>query len=954
MSTAYARALRLFDVYVDMPASKRRAGLADMRREDPDVHEALCALLAADACAQSLDRAPIAAVAARMRVEPDVAGMERIGQQVGPWRIVGIIGHGGMGTVYRVERADQQYLQTAALKCVRTAAASPAVVEAFHNERSVLASLSHPDIVPLLDGGVDADGQLWFVMQEVNGEAMDRWCDRKALPLQARVELLVRACDAIAYAHRRGILHQDIKPSNLLVTPDGRTQLLDFGLSAQMLGTPGNGRPRLAISSGYTAPEVLRGDPPGFGVDVYSLGVLLCQLLCGGWPVQPGAAAHEPRRPSALAMQVSHDVTSARGASSGRALARQLRHELDSIVMRCIDSDPDKRYTSVESLQADLRNWLSVHPVSAYRQDARYRLACFVRRNAGLVAVTTVTFLALGSLAGIWLWQQSRSEQERVASSHVDRLLESTLGTATLSGLGETPLTPAALLQRSEDHVRSQALDNLPEVRARGLSVLARSWAALGHYSRAEELAREAKRNSGNDGLQLAFNLATLAMIQNQRAAYAQAEASVREGLGALPRRLWSDQYRLARLRLMDQLAVAQSGQGASAEALATLSSSIIEAGALPAPMGEAVTAQLLVQRGTWYRWRFRMAESEADLKRAIALTRKSDPVIADDALESLVRTVRASRAPGREPRSLTLAQELLDSRQATLGERHPKTGVAWSELAFIQMLNSDYEAARKSVVMADTILRDAVGGDHPTMARVHVARAFTLIRDGLIDDALEEVRQGLAIYARTLGKTHELSIEARFLAASLHWSKFSRTADAQWRGSAMEMMRGAIDDAVATHGVVAAIHRMAYASLLASADRVPLARAQLEIAHRDAIQQYGGDSQEVLDLRATRIGLAVRAGDDADEVEREFRSLVADLAKVDTLYARAIAHTVWLAYAKQMEKQGRRDAARQALLSARKEAMDANQDGWVDVANLRLEQLEEHMAASELTQPTH
>lgn len=945
MSTIYQRALRLFDRYADLPDAERESGLADLQREDPDVHAALSALLAADSCPRPLDRPPVEAVAARMRMDVRPDGVERIGQQLGPWRIIAVIGQGGMGTVYRVERVDAQYRQTAALKCVRSEASTPALVEAFHNERSVLASLSHPDIVPLLDGGVDAEWQLWFVMQEVDGEAIDRWCDRLSLPTRERVTLFVRACDAIIYAHQRGILHQDIKPSNLLVTPDGRTQLLDFGLSTQILGAPDGRCARLAISSGYTAPEVLRGEPPGFGVDVYSLGVLLCRLLCGQWPVAPGAMVHEPRAPSALAAQVPQDAVAARAAGSHRALAGKLQGELDSIVLRCVDSDPARRYRGVDELQADLCNWLTRRPVSAYRRDARYRMACFIRRNVALVAIAFAIVLGLGATGGVWLWQQSRSEQERIASSHVDRLLESTLGMATLSGLGNTPLTPAALLQRSEDYLKSQDLDGQSDVRARGLSVLARSWAALGDYPRAEALADEARRESGGDALQSAFNMATLAMIQNARAGHAQAEASARKGLARLPGRLWSDQYRLARVRLLGQLAAAQSGQGQSAKASETLSTAIDEAAALPRLMGDAVTAQLLVQRGTWYRWRFRMAESEADLLRAIALARGSDPVIADDARESLVRTIRSSRAPGREERSLKIARELLASRQATLGNDHPQTGVAWAELAFIQMLNSDYEAARDSVDAAERILRESVGEEHPTMARVHIARAFTCLRDNLIDEALDEARTGLAIYRRTLGHSHEFSLDARFLVANVQWSKHSRTGEAKWRDGAIEMMRDAIADSVQAHGNVAAIQRLAYASLLASANRIPDAIEELGIARRDAESQYGANSQEALHVRSTQIAMATRAGEDPAGIEAAFMALIDDLADLDTLYARSIAHSSWLTHAQLMEKLGRMGDARSALLHARQEGVDAGQDGWVRVADLRIQELEGRVA---------
>jgi len=947
MSSVEARALRLFDVYVDLPAAERAASLAALRAADLELHGALAALLSADACARPLDRAPIEAAMARMQLEDeaDLAADRRLGTQVGPWRIVGVISRGGMGMVYRVERADGQYAQTAALKYVRADVSSPDLVAAFLEERNVLASLRHPDIVPLLDGGVDAEGQPWFVMQQIDGETIDRWCDDHELSVRQRVELFLHACDAVVYAHGRGILHQDIKPSSLLVTPDGRTQLIDFGLSMPLAPEAGDGRRRLAVTSGYAAPEVLRGDAPGFGVDVYALGVLLVQLLCGQWPVPPNAPRHVPRPPSALAAQAGPAVLAARGVGGRRALARQLRGELDSIALRCVEADPDDRYARVEDLRHDLRNWLSGRPVAAYGDGVIYRLRCLVRRHAPLAAAAGLVAVASLGFGGLWLWQQWHAERERIAASHVDRLLESALGVATLSGLGDMPLTPAALLERSEASLRDEATQQHPDARARGLSVLARSWAALGDYGRAERLAREAGALASGNTLLTAFNQATLAQIQNAQAHHAEAEASVHEGLALLPLRL-SGQHRLAHARLLNERALAQSGQGDSRAAFETLAAAIAEAEKLPPYLGDAVVARLLTQRGTWYRWRSRMDESAADLLRAISLTQTSDPVIADDARQSLVRTIRASRRPGRESRSLQLAEELLASRRHTLGERHPQTGSAWAELAFIRLLNTDNAGAQTAVDNARGILQEALGDTHPALARVCVAQAFVLLLAGRIDEAIAQTRRGLEIYRASYGSHHEFALEAAFLLASLRWGQFSRTGDEGARQEAIELSRATIDESVAAHGDVAAVHRLAYAQLLAGAERYSEASEQLQRARADALRQYGRDSQEMLHIRSAEISIAVDGGGEPEWIERSFAMLLADLERVDTLYARAIAHSVQLTRGGWLRKQGRGGEARIALLRARDEAVKAGQPGWIAVADLRLRELDREQAA--------
>jgi len=936
-----ARALRLFDRYAEMDAPGREAGLAALRRDDPGLHEALEALLAADACERPLERAPLAALAAIMQARCEAVEDERIGRRVGAWRIAGIIGEGGMGTIYRVERADGQYQQVAALKYVRAEVSSESLVKAFLEERSVLASLAHPDIVPLFDGGVDAHGQPWFVMPHVEGLPIDRWCNQERLPIRERIALFVRACDSIAYAHGRGILHQDIKPSNLLITRDGRIQLLDFGLSSP-IPAAAQGK-RLAVTSGYTAPEVLHGGAPGLAVDVYSLGIVLCQLLCDHLPVAVLASAtmQAPKAPSALVARMTPQMLAARQVGSAAALGRRLAGELDAIVLRCIQPDPGDRYASVDLLQADLRNWLDGRPVSARGNGLAYRARCFMRRNAYLVAACALAVAGLLAFAGLWAWLHVQVERDQEAASHVDRLLESSIGMATLSGMGDMPLTPAELLRRSEEYLRDASLDGQADARARGLSVLARSWAALGDYDKAAGLADEARQTGSGSALVSAFNMATLAQVQNLQARPAQAEATAREGLASLPVR-WSDQHQLAWVRLMSQLAAAQAGQGRSADAYQTLAAAIAAAETLPGPGGEAAVAQLLIQRGTWFRWRHRMAESEADLRRAIALAEQGEPVIADDARESLVRTVRASRAPGREARSLALAGELLESRQHTLGQHNPQTGTAWAELAFIRLLNGDASGAQQAVDEARRILRETVGEAHPAYARTLVAQAFIHSLAGRVDEALDQARRGLDIYRRSQGEVHEFTLEARFLLASLYWTQFSRGGDPARRQEAISLLQTAIGDSVRAHGDVAAVHRMALATLLANSGDGEGARAEIARAREDAARQYGADSQESLHMRLAEISMAIDGVPPPLDVDAALGNLLDDLDRIDTLYARAIAYTAWMERGRWLTAAGRLDEVGECYRRARLAAVDAGQQGWIQKADIKLGELQE------------
>lgn len=399
------RALLLFDRYVGMPEAERGRCLATLKQEDPHLHTALAALLQADANENTrLDRGPLDALAPAFSArEASPAPDKRIGQVAGNWRIVDTIAQGGMGTVYRVEHVEGH--QIAALKCVHTGNSSPTLVSAFLNERDVLAMLRHPDIVPLLDDGIDEAGCPWFVMQWIDGDPITSWCDHHRLTLRKRVELFIDACNAVAYAHAHGTLHQDLKPSNMLVTPEGQPRLLDFGLSNSMVDTDSGGSKQLAMTVGYAPPEPQKGESPGFTVDIYALGVVLYQLLCAHFPVTPTAIRHDPVPPSRLAEDMTAAEVAVRGVSERHQLARQLKGELDAIALRCVATDPEARYPSVEALQADLRAWLTTRPVAAYGQGVRYHLGCFIRRNRVASILVGITALVVAITAALRGWQ---------------------------------------------------------------------------------------------------------------------------------------------------------------------------------------------------------------------------------------------------------------------------------------------------------------------------------------------------------------------------------------------------------------------------------------------------------------------------------------------------------------------------------------------------------------------
>jgi non-specific serine/threonine protein kinase/serine/threonine-protein kinase len=390
-----------------------------------------------------------------------------IGSALGAWRITGIIGRGGMGSVYRAERADAAFRRQAAIKVVRLGRESAPMIERFRRERETLAALDHPNIARLLDGGATAEGQPYFVMELVDGVPIDRYCDEHRLTIDQRLDLWRAVCAGVQYAHENLVIHRDIKPDNILVADDGTPKLLDFGIAKLLSGvqTPVDDAGAAAtwlMTPDYASPEQLFGKAmPTLSSDVYSLGVLLYVLLTGVRPyhlsgtsrgaVQAELTAAVLRPPSARVMELrgapsraGNDPATADRASAGahadahaggnagadahredaaaraaargatpRELARRLRGDLDAIVLRALARDAGQRYSTVDQLASDLERHRTSHPVAARGRDLPYLARTFVRRHAvGLGVLAALVVAAFGAM-GVIVWQARQAAEAR-------------------------------------------------------------------------------------------------------------------------------------------------------------------------------------------------------------------------------------------------------------------------------------------------------------------------------------------------------------------------------------------------------------------------------------------------------------------------------------------------------------------------------------------------------------
>ena len=355
----------------------------------------------------------------------------RAGTSIGPYRIVQVIGEGGMGMVYQAVRVDDLYRKLVALKVVRRGVCSGVALRRFETERGILAHLDHPNIAKLLDGGTTADGQPYFVMDFIAGTPIDDFCDHQRLSLPQRLKLFLTVCSAVQYAHRNFVVHRDIKPQNILVTAEGEVRLLDFGI-AKLLDPDADSSTQTIsgiqmMTPEYASPEQLHNGPVSTASDTYSLGVLLYLLLTGHKPfvfqsrsVQEICEVirdSEPRRPSLVVACVvagEPDKAAARGLKPGK-LARELTGDLDNILLMALRREPERRYTTVEHLAADLERYLDGRPVSAREDTFAYRAAKFVRRHQGAVLAGSlaVFLLIAGTITTSWEAHVATRERER-------------------------------------------------------------------------------------------------------------------------------------------------------------------------------------------------------------------------------------------------------------------------------------------------------------------------------------------------------------------------------------------------------------------------------------------------------------------------------------------------------------------------------------------------------------
>ena len=469
----WKRLEEIFQSALDCDPQTRAAWLDTACGDDQELRCEVDSLLTAHEHGEFDFTQPAAFLEALKVLEQRTAGA-LAGQRMGPYRVVRELGRGGMSRVYLAARADQAFEKQVAIKVVERGLDSADVTQRFQSERQILARLDHPNITRILDGGTTEDGLPFLVMDYVEGEPIDQYCDTRALDVAARLKLFQGVCAAVHYAHQNLIIHRDIKPGNVLVTRDGVPRLLDFGiakLAAPEVQPSESTRTVLRrLTPEYASPEQVRGEALTTASDVYSLGVLLYRLLSGQSPYRTQAASasaleravceDQPERPS---VAVARAARAPPGEGTPERLRRRLQGDLDNIVLMALRKEPQRRYASVEQLAEDIGRHLTNAPVIARADTAAYRAAKFIRRHAtGLAATAAIVLLLIAGVVGTsWQARVARTERARAQQQFNDvRKLATSLLFEFNSSIQSLPgATPARrlLVQRALEYLSKLA-----------------------------------------------------------------------------------------------------------------------------------------------------------------------------------------------------------------------------------------------------------------------------------------------------------------------------------------------------------------------------------------------------------------------------------------------------------------------------------------------------------------
>lgn len=759
---SWERLQAAFDAIIDAPASERDAMVRDASAGDAEFERELRELLAADGMGLPLlDRSNAEWASTLLGDTPWPDGAL---PQFGPYRLLHLLGEGGMGVVYLGERVDVQ--RKVAVKLLRDAWLSPARRARFTTEQRALAQLDHPNVARLYDAGTLANGTPWFVMEYVEGAPLHRYCDGNSCTVAQRLQLFRAVCSAVQHAHDQAIIHRDLKPSNILVTADGTVKLLDFGIAKQM-GTELRDSDRThtglrMMTPAYAAPEQVRGERVGVFTDVYALGVVLYELLAERLPLD--LSSRTPGQADAMILETEPEPVSraarAQGAASATSLRRSEWNDLDVLCMTAMHKDPSRRYRSVDALLRDVDHFIAREPLEAHPDAFAYRVSRFLRRRWRETALAAAMLLVATGAAATYTVRVGRARDAAVREAERRTRLQEFMLALFTGGDEAGPadsLRVVTLVDRGVQEARM--LDADAAGQADLYATLGRVYQKLGRFERADTMlqaALAAHTNAGNgDSLTRAELLLTLGDLRIDQALLRSADTALMQASALVAPRVATldDKAALLNARILGTIGRRQEEQGLYDSATVTLQQAVARYPASDPDPSERVSLLGELANVHFYAGRYTESDSLNRLVLAAQLARSGErhPAVA----EVYINLGATEFERGRFAAAERWYRKAIDIDSAYYGAAHFRTAAHLSMLGRSLVSQERYDEATRVLQRALAIQQATFGSAHPRVASVLNELGNVALKHQAFDSADAYFTRMAQVYGAANGDAH-------------------------------------------------------------------------------------------------------------------------------------------------------------------------------------------------------
>ncbi len=749
------------------------------------------------------------------------SGKNYEGTIIGNYKIISQIAEGGMGSVFLAERADGQFEQKVALKLIKPGMNSNEIIKRFQFERQILARLQHPNIARLLDGGLTEGNLPYFTMEYVEGDNIDIYCDKNNLSINERLKLFSEVCSAIQYAHQNLVIHRDLKPSNIIIKKDGTVKLLDFGIAKVF--TEDNSFEQSALTRTgiyvmtpeYASPEQIKGESITTSTDIYSLGLILYQLITGekAYEIKTKSPLElekiicftEPAKPSsAIKLLHTKDKFKAEKISEAHKtnldkLIKTLSGDLDNICLMALRKEPERRYSSAEQFQQDIVNYLEGRPVSARQNTIIYRTRKFITRHK-ISVISAVSIFLMATLLTTFYTIQLKKERDKAQieaqkAEEVSKFLTNIFKLSDpYQARGET-ITARELLDKGAQKI-NQELSDQPDVKATMLSLiggvytnlglfdksepllsealeirkkvnsngmeeakslrdLGQLYTYMGEYSKAETLLTKAvyiyKINSAKEDDNYGWILGDLAWVFKSRGSYSKSDSLYQKAIEVLKKNKANDNEDL--LTMMNNFALELHEEGKYDEAETTFNETLRLQKKLYGDKPHPEISTTTYNLAELLRDRGKYDEAEKMFKTSLAMDMKLSGPENPDVAYSLQGLASVYKIKGNFEEAKKLFLKVLNMREKFLGENHPDVAYAISNLGLLYYGEQKYDSAKKYYEKALILHKKLNGPNHPSVAICLNKLGFINYKKGNYKKAENQIRQSMRIVEKSIGK---------------------------------------------------------------------------------------------------------------------------------------------------------------------------------------------------------